>query len=29
MCVYGEAYINKRGQIKFKKMFRIYGTKFY
>ena len=21
MCVYGEAYINKRGQIKFKKMY--------
>ena len=27
MCVYGEAYINKRGQIKFKKMYWISRTK--
>lgn len=28
MCVYGEAYINKRGQIKSKKMYWISRTKF-
>ena len=28
MCVYGEAYINKRGQIKLKKMYWISRAKF-